>query len=99
MIRDWKLHFRSITPERRSKCLVALRNLEIKSNGDIVLCGFLNSRIGNISEGNIKSAWMAQETRKLRKNLVNCKRLCTASCVVSRSWKDYFSLLKKMMGN
>jgi len=98
-ILDWKLHFRQIIPERNNNCVVALRNLTIKSNGDIVLCGFRKSKIGNIKNDDIKNIWSSEQTKKLRIALVNCKKLCTATCVVSRSWKDYIDLFRKLTIN
>ncbi len=96
-LRQWLPHFDEIIPERNSPCVVALRNLTIKPNGDVFMCAFLPSKIGNIKDGNIKEMWTSQETKRLRKEQVECKRLCTATCVVKRSWGDYAALFYRFL--
>ena len=96
-IRQWLPHFNEEIPERNSPCTVALRNLNIISNGDVSMCGFRESKIGNIKNDDFREMWHSEKTQKLRKALVNCKRLCTATCVIKRSWKDYIDLFVKLM--
>ena len=96
-IRQWKLHFDEIIPGRNSLCVVPLRNLTIKPNGDVFMCGFRDLKIGNIGNDDMEKMWHSEETRKLRKVLVNCNKLCTATCVVKLSWKDYIELLFKLV--
>ena len=97
-IRQWTDHFKGIIPQRNSPCVVSLRNITIFSNGDIVPCGFEGSRIGNIqNDADIKTVWYSEKAKKLRKSLVGCKRLCTATCVVKRNWRDYFTLFARFV--
>jgi MoaA/NifB/PqqE/SkfB family radical SAM enzyme len=96
-IRQWLPHFNEEIPERNSPCAVALRNLNIISNGDVSMCGFRESKIGNIKNDDFREMWHSERTQKLRKALVNCKKLCTATCVIKRSWKDYIDLFVKLM--
>jgi len=96
-IRQWVLHFNEEIPERNSPCVVALRNLNINPKGEVFLCSFRDSIIGNIKSGDIKEMWYSKKTGKLRKVLVNCKKLCTATCVVKRSWKDYIQLFFRLI--
>jgi len=95
-IKQWALHFSKSMPKRNSPCVVALRNLTIDPNGDISLCGFRSSKIGNINSDDINEIWYSKETRRLRKSLVDCKRLCMATCVVKRTWRDYAQLMVKL---
>lgn len=96
-IRQWVDHFKCNIPQRHSPCRVALRNITIKATGDIVLCGFIDSLIGNIQNDDIGTIWYSQETKKLKTALVGCKRLCTATCVVKRNWRDYIDLFSRFM--
>lgn len=91
-IKEWVLHFDDVVPKRNSACVVPLRNLTIKPNGDVFMCAFLDSKIGNIKNDDIKKIWYCAETKYVRNAQVNCKKLCTATCVVKRSWKDYARL-------
>lgn len=94
-LREWITHF-GFSENRRSalRCSVAMRNLLIEANGDIILCAFYsNTAIGNIEHNNVREAWYSAKARKLRKTLVRCKKLCTATCVAKRSLRDYARLL------
>ena len=91
-IKRWIHYFKGEINSRDSICHVAVRNLNINPDGEMTLCGFCDSSIGNFKNENIKSAWYSQSTKDLRKSLVHCKRLCTATCVVKRNWSDYAQL-------
>ena len=91
-IRQWPMHFDESLPSRTGPCVVALRNMTISANGDIYLCGLRESIIGNIQDGDVGRIWRSSRARKMRKTLVACNRLCTATCVVKRNWRDYARL-------
>jgi radical SAM protein with 4Fe4S-binding SPASM domain len=96
---QWAAHFNEEIPRNSSSCHVPLRNLNINHDGDVSLCGFCNSPIGNINDQAIQEMWQSEKAKDLRKSLVNCRRLCLATCVVKRTWRDYlhlfFSLSRK----
>jgi radical SAM protein with 4Fe4S-binding SPASM domain len=97
-MRQWADHFRGVIPERKSACVVGLRNLGIRADGSIYLCdqeGF--SPIGNIQTDNIGVLWRSPETRALRARTVGCERLCMGTCLVRRSLKDYYFIAKRLL--
>ncbi len=96
-IQDWRTHFDSVTPMRNAPCVVGLRTLTIAPDGEVNLCPFCNSRIGNIEHDDIKAMWYSPDARRIRRNLVNCKKLCTAACTVQRTWKDYAELFLRLV--
>jgi radical SAM protein with 4Fe4S-binding SPASM domain len=96
-IRDWRLHFEEVIPKQNSPCLVALRNLTISPDGDIYLCALGKPKIGNIMVDDIGLLWKSDMTKKYRKAQVNCKQVCTETCVVKRSWKDYANVFFKFL--
>jgi len=95
-LNQWRAHFLGTDLQRNTHCVVGLRNLFVRSNGDVSLCGFCESTIGNIyKNSNIGELWLNTRAKKLRKDLINCRRLCTATSVVKRDWKDYYQLFCK----
>ena len=91
-LRNWRFHFEDTIPIKNTPCSVALRNLTIFPDGSIFLCVLRDAKIGNIEVDDIGKVWREKRVRELRKELVNCKRICSASCDVKRSWIDYFNL-------
>jgi len=96
-IKDWRFHFDEVIPMQNSPCSVALRNLTILPDGDIYMCALGYPKIGNIKVDDIQLLWKSELTRKLRKSLVNCKKVCTETCVVKRNWKDYMYLFLRFV--
>lgn len=95
-IRQWSDYFRGKWPEQRSPCTVALRDLFVYPGGDAIFCGDCNGVIGNIAQNDIRSIWFSAEARKLRRQLVKCKRFCLNTCVVKRSLRDYVSIFLRL---
>lgn len=95
-IRQWTDHFTGKLPERTSPCVVGLRSLTIKQDGEVVLCGVCNAYIGNIKDSSVGDLWYGEKTKKIRAALVKCDRLCLASCVVKRRFRDYVDLFRRL---
>jgi len=77
--------------ETNTVCKVPLKSLYINRNGDVGLCDFSESKIGNIKlQQDVKSMWYSEEGRKLRAELVRCKKPCVYC--VRRSPRDYLEL-------
>jgi MoaA/NifB/PqqE/SkfB family radical SAM enzyme len=95
----WKDHFNDVIPLRQDKCKTVLRNLTVLPDGDITLCGLVESTIGNIQTDDMKDVWYSAKTRELRKKLVNCTGVCTTSSMVSRSFRDYWQILGRLVRN
>lgn len=98
-ILQWKSHFEEEIPPKNSPCAVPLRNLTILPDGEIHLCLLSDSRIGNIETDSMKEIWHSAKTKRLRKSLVKCTKICTATCLVKRGWKDYFNLFSRLIRN
>ncbi len=95
-IRQWVNYFDDIAIMRNSRqCLVPLRSLYIFPKGNVKLCEYVDTVIGNIKNDDIKSLLHSKKTRELKKEMVNCKRSC-AYCV-KRTIKDYFTLVSKFI--
>jgi MoaA/NifB/PqqE/SkfB family radical SAM enzyme len=95
----WKNHFNDVIPERHGTCRTVLRNMTIQSNGDVTLCGLVESTIGNIQKDDIKDIWNSDRTREIRKRLVNCTGIRTTSNMVSRSFREYWQILGRLVRN
>lgn len=98
-IRAWKDHFNDLVPARQGMCKTVLRNLTIQPNGDMTLCGLVESTIGNIQTDDIREVWHSARTREIRKRLVNCTGVCTTSNMVSRNFRDYLQILGRLVRN
>ncbi len=97
-ILQWPDYFKKKIPQRYFPCTVPLRNFIILPNGNIVLCGFLeNTIIGNIKDDDIGKLWYSKKTKELRANMIDCKKICLATCVAKRNLKDYGALFKSFM--
>ena len=96
-MRDWRYYFEGIAPKQYAPCTIALKNLTIYPNGDTYLCESRKAKIGNIKENDITKLWKSDLAKQFRKDLVQCKKTCTETCVVKRRWKDYFDLFLKFL--
>lgn len=95
-IAQWPDYFSGKLPGPTSPCVVALRSLSIRSNGDVLLCTDHNAIIGNMAQGNIRDLWFSEKARKTRAELVKCRKLCLRTCLIKRSFKDYVAIFKKL---
>jgi len=96
-MRQWLSYFREESPPRSRPCVVGLRNLTITAAGDLYLCGLCESTIGNAVDSDIRTIWYSPKARAVRRRLTQCKKLCTATCLVKRGWRDYFQLFLRML--
>lgn len=96
-MRQWNEYFDGTLAGHTGQCVVALRNLSVSQDGTIHLCGFLDTNIGNITDGHIRDLWNSPKARKFRSSLVDCKKACLSTCVVKRGLKDYVSLFRRLM--
>ncbi len=80
-----------VTEAVPQKCTVGLRMLEILSDGKVQFCNLLPTVIGNIREDKISEIWKSPLARETRRRTVECKRNCTASCYVSRTFTEKIS--------
>ena len=93
-IRRWPDYFDgTIVIDRTNPCLVPLRNLYIFPEGDVQLCDYIHTKVGNIAHENLRTILDSERTAKLKKELVCCKRSCVYC--VQRTIKDYITLLLK----
>jgi len=96
-MRVWVDHFRSRQAGLEGPCTAVLRNLNILANGDVVVCTFRQSRVGNIAEAGVDRLWRSGPARTLRAELARCRRVCTLTCVEKRRWRDYLTWFSRFM--
>lgn len=94
---EWGNHFRGARQSGKSPCTVALRSLTIGTDGHVALCTMRmdDSVIGSIANDDITTMWRSDTALKIRRKLVKCRRLCTATCVVKRRLRDYLYLYRR----
>ncbi len=94
-MRRWLNHFSKNIEDHRKTCTVPLRNLYILPDGNVQLCDYIYESIGNINCDNIMQILKKEKTKKLKNDLINCKRSCVYC--VQRTIKDYASLALKVI--
>ena len=81
-------HFREEkAPPEVMPCRVGLRDFFIKTDGSIEVCFFYPS-IGNIKHRSARDIWYGPEAQKIRKETVECDRLCLYTCLSQKSLTD-----------
>lgn len=81
-------HFREESaPAEAMPCRVGMRDFFIRTNGDIEVCFFYPS-IGNIKESSAKEIWYSEQARKIRKETVECDKLCLYTCLSQKTLGD-----------
>jgi len=73
-------------------CTVPLRSLLIDPSGDIRLCDYIDTKIGNIQNKNLKAELKSSSTRKTKQSMVRCKHPCVYC--IKRSFTDYVRLFR-----
>jgi MoaA/NifB/PqqE/SkfB family radical SAM enzyme len=71
-------------------CRIGMRNLFIKPDGSTMLCWEFED-IGNIAKEGVKGVWFSKTSKKVRKETVDCQKLCLLTCA---SQKTIFDKLK-----
>ena len=81
-------HFREQSaPPETMPCRVGMRDFFIRTNGDIEVCFFYPS-IGNIKEASAREIWYGPKAREIRKQTVECDRLCLYTCLSQKTLGD-----------
>jgi MoaA/NifB/PqqE/SkfB family radical SAM enzyme len=81
-------HFREETaPPEAMPCRVGMRDFFIRTNGDIEVCFYYPS-IGNIKEASAREIWYGPKAREIRKQTVECDRLCLYTCLSQKTLGD-----------
>ena len=81
-------HFREETaPPEVMPCRVGLRDFFIRTNGDVEVC-FYFPAIGNIKEQSAREIWYGSKAQEIRKQTVECDRLCLHTCLSQKTLGD-----------
>jgi MoaA/NifB/PqqE/SkfB family radical SAM enzyme len=90
-------HFREEkAPPESLPCVVGMRDFFIRTNGDIELC-FFYPAVGNIKEQSAKEIWYGEKAQKVRKETVECDRLCLYTCLSQKKLKDKVKMGLKLL--
>jgi MoaA/NifB/PqqE/SkfB family radical SAM enzyme len=95
-------HFREESaPPEVMPCRVGLRDFFIRTDGSIEVCFFYPS-IGNIKTHSAREIWYSPEAQKIRKETVECDKLCLYTCLSQKTIGDKvkmgLTLLKNQRG-
>lgn len=81
-------HFRDErAPKETMPCRVGMRNFFIKPQGEVEVCWFFPP-IGNIREQSAKDIWYGEKAATIRRQTVECDRLCLFTCLSQKTLKD-----------
>jgi MoaA/NifB/PqqE/SkfB family radical SAM enzyme len=81
-------HFREESaPPEAMPCRVGLRDFFIRTNGDVEVC-FFYPAIGNIKEQSARDIWHGPKAQEVRKQTVECDRLCLYTCLSQKTLGD-----------
>ena len=84
-------------PENRP-CLVGLRNLWIETDGNVRLC-YDYPVIGNVKDQSVREIWYGEKAEKIRKQTLNCDKLCLLTCVSQKTLQDKVMMGLKLLKN
>lgn len=85
-------HFREESaPPEAMPCRVGMRDFFIRTNGDIEVCFFYPS-IGNIKEQSAREIWYGPKAREIRRETVECDKLCLYTCLSQKTLVDKFKM-------
>ena len=80
-------HFREEkAPPEAMPCRVGMRDFFIRTNGNVEMC-FFYPPIGNILEQSAREIWYGEKAREIRKQTVECDRLCLYTCLSQKTIK------------
>lgn len=81
-------HFRQEqAPRQILPCRVGLRNYFIAPNGNVAVCG-LFPPLGNVCRQTARQIWHGETARQVRRQTINCTRLCLSTCTSQKLLKD-----------
>jgi MoaA/NifB/PqqE/SkfB family radical SAM enzyme len=81
-------HFREESaPPEAMPCRVGMRDFFIRTSGDIEVC-FFYPPIGNIKENSAREIWYGPKAQEIRKQTVECDRLCLYTCLSQKGLTD-----------
>jgi MoaA/NifB/PqqE/SkfB family radical SAM enzyme len=81
-------HFRrEKAPRSVLPCRVGMRDFFIRANGNVEVC-FFYPPVGNINEQSARDIWYGEKAEKIRKETVECDRLCLYTCLSQKTLVD-----------
>jgi MoaA/NifB/PqqE/SkfB family radical SAM enzyme len=81
-------HFRrEKAPRSVLPCRVGMRDFFIRANGNVEVCFFFPP-IGNIKEQSARDIWYGEKAQAIRKETVQCDRLCLYTCLSQKTLTD-----------
>lgn len=90
-------HFRGDkAPAKYLPCRVGLGYFYIDAGGGVKICPHLPP-IGNLRTQKARDIWYGAEGSKVRKQTINCGRLCLLTCVSNKSIKDRVKMGMKLL--
>jgi MoaA/NifB/PqqE/SkfB family radical SAM enzyme len=85
-------HFREESaPKEAMPCRVGMRDFFIRTNGDVEVC-FYYPPIGNIKEQSARDIWYGKKAEEIRRQTVECDRLCLYTCLSQKTLTDKFKM-------
>jgi MoaA/NifB/PqqE/SkfB family radical SAM enzyme len=98
LLRLMPSHFRGLqAPRSTLPCRVGMRNLFVRSNGDVEVCVMGFPFIGNIKEHSAREIWHSAKAREVRKGTVTCKKLCLITCLSQKTVGNKVGMALKML--
>ena len=93
-------HFREEkAPPEAMPCRIGLRDFFIRTNGNVEVC-FFYPAIGNIKEQSAREIWHGTKAKEIRKQTVECERLCLYTCLSQKTLGDKVKMgMKLLKGN
>ncbi len=92
-------HFRGESaPPETLPCRVGLRDFFIWATGDVAVC-FFYPNIGNLKEKSAREIWYGEEAQKIRKQTVECDRLCLYTCLSQKTLADKVKMGLNLLRN
>jgi MoaA/NifB/PqqE/SkfB family radical SAM enzyme len=85
-------------PDSTRPCRVGLRNYWIDTRGDVKLCDE-DPVIGNVKEGSAREIWYGEKAQEVRRDTLNCGKLCLITCVSQKTIFDKVKMGMKLLKN
>jgi MoaA/NifB/PqqE/SkfB family radical SAM enzyme len=82
-------HFREKqAPREVMPCRVGLRNMTIRTNGDVESCFVGFPILGSLKTQSAEELWYSPEGRAVRRDTVACEKLCLITCLSQKKLTD-----------
>ncbi|MEG4850341.1 radical SAM protein [Microcoleus sp. B5-D4] len=85
-------------PDSTRPCRVGLRNYWIDTRGDVKLCDEFPV-IGNVKSASASEIWYGQKAQEVRRDTLNCGKLCLITCVSQKTILDKVKMGMKLLNN